>query len=179
MSRAVSCTSRRGQGTDIALSDDQGDAAVLGRYERRAQRRWTFEAGGCEAGGMAVQLDHMVLPVNDASASVSFYTEILGLTDEGVQPPFSVVRVTPDFTLQLAPWGTDGNWHLAFAMSRDEFDGAFARVHAAGIPFGDAFHDAANGRGPGDSDGARGPGKAIYLLDPNRHLVELRYYDED
>jgi catechol 2,3-dioxygenase-like lactoylglutathione lyase family enzyme len=131
-----------------------------------------------EAGRMAVQLDHVILPVNDASESVAFYTDVLGFTDDGAQPPFSVVRVTPDFTLQLAPWGTEGNWHLAFAMTRAEFDDAFARVRDANIAFGDTFHDAANGRGPGDEPGARGPGKAIYLLDPNRHLIELRFYAE-
>jgi catechol 2,3-dioxygenase-like lactoylglutathione lyase family enzyme len=127
---------------------------------------------------VTVQLDHMILPVNDAAESVAFYTDVLGFTDDGARPPFSVVRVTPDFTLQLAPWGTEGNWHLAFAMSRDEFADAFARVRAAGLPFGDSFHDSANGRGPGDEDGSRGPGKAIYLLDPNRHLIELRHYDD-
>src|SRR4029077_15483704 len=96
---------------------------------------------------------------------------------DGERPPFSVVRVTPDFTLQLAPWGTEGNKHLAFAMTRPEFDAAFARIRAAGVPYGDSFHDAASMQGPGDEDGARGPGKAIYLHDPNRHLVELRYYE--
>ena len=26
--------------------------------------------------------------------------------------------------------------------------------------------------------GARGAGKAIYMMDPNEHLIELRYYPE-
>jgi hypothetical protein len=50
-------------------------------------------------------------------------------------------------------------------------------MRATATAFGDSFHDAANGRGPADSDGARGSGQAIYLLDPNRHLIELRHYD--
>ena len=126
-----------------------------------------------------MELDHLILPVNDARESVAFYTSVLGFSDDGERPPFSVVRVSPTFTLQLAPWGTDGNVHLAFALPKAEFEAAFARVRADGLPFGDSFHDADNGRGPGDEDGARGPGKAVYLLDPNRHLIELRYYDGD
>jgi catechol 2,3-dioxygenase-like lactoylglutathione lyase family enzyme len=128
---------------------------------------------------MTVELDHMIIPVNDASESVAFYTAVLGFGDEGESPPFSVVRVGPGLTLQLAPWGTDGNWHVAFAMSRDEFDTALARLRDTGTAFGDSFHDAANGRGPSVSDGGRGSGQAIYLLDPNRHLIELRYYADD
>lgn len=55
----------------------------------------------CQDQDMTVELDHIILPVNDLAASVSFYSEILGFTDEGQQPPFSVVRVGPGFTLQL------------------------------------------------------------------------------
>jgi catechol 2,3-dioxygenase-like lactoylglutathione lyase family enzyme len=131
----------------------------------------------CQDQGMTVELDHIIVPVNDLAVSVSFYSEILGFADEGEQPPFSVVRVGLGLTLQLAPWGTEGNLHLAFAMSREELDTALARIRSTDTAFGDSFHDAANGRGPSDSDGARGPGKAIYLLDPNRHLIELRHYD--
>jgi catechol 2,3-dioxygenase-like lactoylglutathione lyase family enzyme len=123
------------------------------------------------------ELDHLILPVNDAAESVRFYTQVLGFGDDGERPLFSVVRVNDGTTLQLAPWGTEGNVHLAFGMPRGEFDAAFDRIRAAGLAFGDSFHDAANGRGPGDEDGARGPGQAIYLLDPNRHLIEIRHYD--
>ena len=126
---------------------------------------------------MAARLDHLILPVNDVPASVAFYEGVLGFGCEGERPPFTVVRVADDLTLQLAPWGTEGNVHLAFALPRDEFDAAFARIRAAGVAFGASFHDAANACGPRDEDGARGPGKTIYLLDPSRHLIELRHYD--
>jgi len=122
------------------------------------------------------ELDHVIVPVHDAAESVRFYRDVLGFADEGERPPFSVMRVSPDLTLQLAPWGTEGHMHLAFAMEPVEFDAALGRVRAAGVPYGDTFHDSANLRGPGDEDGARGPGKAIYLMDPNKHLIELRYY---
>src|SRR6476646_1353520 len=126
---------------------------------------------------MPLQLDHMILPVADLDATIGFFTKIMGCTFEGVQEPFSVIRVTPDLTLQLAPWGTDGGVHLAFALPRAEFDAAFDRVKAAGIPYGDSFHAVGNMQGPGIEDGSRGPGKAVYFFDPNQHLIEIRHYD--
>lgn len=125
---------------------------------------------------MGVQLDHIILPVNDREESLAFYTEILGLTYEGESEPFSVVRVTTELTLQLAPWGTAGGEHLAFAMSPAEFDDVFSRIRISGIPYGDSFHHVGNMRGPGDEDGARGPGKAVYVFDPSKHLIEIRHY---
>jgi catechol 2,3-dioxygenase-like lactoylglutathione lyase family enzyme len=121
-------------------------------------------------------LDHLILNVNDADASATFYTDVLGFGHDGQVGPFTVIRVSPETTLQLAPWGTEGGLHLAFAFTPEAFDAAFARVKAAGISFGDTFHEATNMRGPRDEEGARGLGKAIYLSDPNNHLIELRCY---
>jgi catechol 2,3-dioxygenase-like lactoylglutathione lyase family enzyme len=128
---------------------------------------------------MPVELDHLILPVNDRARSLDFYTQVLGFVHEGEREPFSVVRVTDGLTLQMAAWGTSGGYHLAFAMSRAEFDAAFGRVREAGIAYGDSFHAVGNMQGPGDEDGARGPGKAVYLMDPNEHLIEIRYYPEE
>ncbi len=127
---------------------------------------------------MPIQLDHMILPVADLGASIEFFTEILGCTYEGEREPFSVVRVTPDLTLQLAPWGTEGGVHLAFALPRAEFDAAFARVKAAGIPYGDSFHAVGNMEGPGVEAGSRGPAPTVYFFDPNQHLIEIRHYED-
>lgn len=126
---------------------------------------------------MPTRLDHLILPVNDPAASVAFYERILGFVSEGQRGPFSILRVADDLTLQLAPWGTQGGEHLAFAMTRHEFDAAFARVRAESIPYGDAFDTVGTGRGPGDEDGARGPGKAVYFFDPSKHLIEIRHYE--
>ena len=127
---------------------------------------------------MSLRLDHMILPVGDLQPSIDFFTSILGCSHEGVSEPFSVIRVTPDLTVLLAPWGTEGGVHLAFALPRTEFDAAFDRVKAAGIPYGDAFNTVGNMQGPRDEDGARGPGKALYFFDPNRHLIEIRHYGD-
>jgi len=124
-----------------------------------------------------MQLDHLILPVHDAAESVVFYTDIVGMTYDGEDGPFSVVRVSPELTVLLAPWGTEGGMHLALALSQADFDRTFDRVREAGIEFGDSFHSVGNMRGPGDEDGARGPGKAVYFFDPNKHLIEIRTYD--
>lgn len=123
-------------------------------------------------------LDHLILAVNDRDASVGFFTDVMGFGCDGESGPFAVIRVTPDLTLQLAPWGTQGGEHLAFAMERTEFDATFARVRSAGIPYGDSFHEVGNMRGPGREDGARGPAPSLYFFDPNEHLIEIRHYDE-
>ena len=124
-----------------------------------------------------VTLDHMIVPVNDRAASVRFLTDVVGLAREPDHEPFSVVRVNDGLTLQLAEFPTTGGMHLAFAMSRDDFDAAFARIKAAGLPYGDRFDSVGNMQGPGVTDGARGDAPSVYVHDPSQHLIELRCYD--
>jgi catechol 2,3-dioxygenase-like lactoylglutathione lyase family enzyme len=125
---------------------------------------------------MAIELDHIILAVNDLARSADFYGSVLGLTYEGERGPFGLLRVSPGLVIQLAPWGTAGGQHLAFALSEAEFDAAFARIRAAGIPYGDRFDAVGNMQGPGDEPAARGPGKAVYFFDPDKHLLEIRHY---
>ena len=126
---------------------------------------------------MPVQLDHLILAVNDREQSIEFYTRILGFVYEGQREPFAVIRVTPDLVLQLAPWGTKGGEHLAFSMTRAEFDAVFERLRRAAIQYGDSFHTVGNMRGPGAEPGAKGAGQALYFFDPSQHLIEIRHYD--
>ena len=126
---------------------------------------------------MPIALDHIILKVNDAAESTAFYTSVLGLAYEGTDGPFAVLRVTPELTLQLAAWGTEGGEHLAFALESKEFDAAFARLRTAGIAYGDSFHTVGNMKGPGKETGARGIGRALYFFDPSKHLLEIRSYD--
>lgn len=123
-------------------------------------------------------LDHLILGVNDMAESLRFYTRILGLVHEGPRPPFEVVRVTPELTLQLAAWGTKGGDHLAFALSPDEFDAVFRRIREARVAHGDSYHTVGNMQGPGEEEGSRGVGASLYFFDPNRHLLEIRHYGE-
>jgi len=122
-------------------------------------------------------IDHIILNTNDLAASVEFYTKILGFSHEGEDGPFTVIRVSADFTLQLAPWGTKGNEHYAFAMSRADFDAAFQRLKEHKILYGDSFHTVGNNKGPGNEAGARGDGPTVYMFDPNHHLIEIRTYE--
>jgi len=126
---------------------------------------------------MPLEIDHLVLPVADAARSIAFYTRFLGLTHEGEDGQFAVLRVAPSFVLLLAPWPPAGQTHLAFATSKPEFDAAFERLRDGGIPYGGSFDTVGTGSEPGDETGARGTGKSLYCFDPDRHLVELRYYE--
>lgn len=123
------------------------------------------------------QLDHLILAVNDLPKSIEFYTRVVGFVLDGERPPFTVIRVTPNFVIQLAPWGTRGGQHLAFSMTRAEFEATFARIREAGIEYGDSFHAVGNMRGPGEEGGAEGMGKALYFFDPSKHLIEIRHYE--
>jgi len=122
-------------------------------------------------------IDHLILNVNEIAPSIDFYVNVLGFKSEGEDGPFTVIRVSDDFILLLAPWGTGGNEHLAFAMSREGFNEAFERVKAKGVPYGDSFHSVGNNLGPGEEAGAKGLGPTLYLNDPNKHLIEIRTYD--
>jgi catechol 2,3-dioxygenase-like lactoylglutathione lyase family enzyme len=122
-------------------------------------------------------LDHIIMKVNDIERSVSFYSEILGFAAEGADGPFTVIRVGPDSQLQLAPWGTPGFEHYAFAVSRDDFAKIFDRIKAAGIAFGPAFDAVGSNTGPGEETGARGLAPTLYVNDPNQHLIEIRTYE--
>lgn len=122
-------------------------------------------------------LDHIILKVNDLQASVTFYTQVLGFVMEGNDGPFTLIRVNPDFQLQLAPFGTPGLEHYAFAMSGNEFDAIFARIKAAGIAYGPSFDSVGSNTGPGKESGAKGVAPTLYFFDPNKHLLEIRSYE--
>jgi catechol 2,3-dioxygenase-like lactoylglutathione lyase family enzyme len=126
---------------------------------------------------MEIELDHIILAVNDRTRSIEFYTEVVGLEHDGDRQPFSMLRVTPGFVIQIAPWGTSGGEHLAFAMSKQDFEDVFRRVKAAGIAYGDHFDSVGNMKGPGEEAASRGMGKAVYFFDPDKHLIEIRHYD--
>jgi catechol 2,3-dioxygenase-like lactoylglutathione lyase family enzyme len=122
-------------------------------------------------------IDHLILNINDVTASIDFYVNVLGFALEGNDGPFTVLRVNQDFTLLLAPWGTEGNEHVAFALSRDDFDKTFARLKEEKIPYGDSYHSVGNNSGPGVESGARGSAPTLYMNDPNNHLIEIRTYE--
>ena len=125
---------------------------------------------------MAVTFDHTIVRVKDLDTSVEFWVRYLGLSDEGREGPFAMLRVNEDTMIQLAPWGTEGNEHFAFSLDPPEFDAAFELLKQDGIAYGDTYLDVGNMKGPGTELGARGAGRTLYFFDPNHHLLEIRSY---
>jgi catechol 2,3-dioxygenase-like lactoylglutathione lyase family enzyme len=122
-------------------------------------------------------LDHLILKVNDLECSLAFYVDVLGFSVAGKDGPFTIIKVAPDFQLQLAPWGTPGFEHYAFAVSKADFEKIFARIKAAGIAYGPTFDSVGTNAGPGQESGAHGIAPTVYFNDPNKHLLEIRTYD--
>jgi catechol 2,3-dioxygenase-like lactoylglutathione lyase family enzyme len=123
-------------------------------------------------------IDHIIVNVNDLQASVAFYTQILGFRLAGTDGPFTLIQVSRDFQLLLCPHPTDGFEHYAFAMSRDEFDAVMERIKAAGVPHGPSFNTVGSNAGIGEERGARGMAPTLYFSDPNKHLLEIRTYED-
>ena len=121
-------------------------------------------------------IDHLILKVNDLASSIAFYVDVLGFSLEGIDGPFTVLRAGSDLQLQLAPWGTPGQEHYAFAVSEAEFQTIFDRIKAANIAFGPTFSSVGTNVGPGEEVGARGSAPTLYFNDPNKHLLEIRAY---
>lgn len=128
------------------------------------------------ASGRPPTLDHVIVKVRDLGPSIAFYTTILGFSDEGRDGPFAVLRVGPDVQLLLAPYGTEGGEHYAFAVSRPDFEAIFGRIRAAAIPHGPRFDAVGANTEPGSESGARGLAPTVYFNDPNGHLLEIRTY---
>ena len=125
------------------------------------------------------RLDHIILKVNDLDASVEFYTQVMGFKNDGVDGPFTVIRTSEDFQMQIAPWGTRGYEHYAFSVSKSEFDEIFERVKGAAIDYGPTFDSVGANTGPGVEAGALGEAPTLYFNDPNKHLIEIRTYESD
>lgn len=131
--------------------------------------------------GPAVQitgLDHIVLRVADAEASMAWYMQKLGLAPErldqwrGGEVPFPSVRVdatTLIDLLEVKPGSEPAGINL------DHF--------ALLVPGADLNALAESGeftviRGPRSLWGAQGRGLAMYVADPDGHVVELRTYPD-
>ncbi len=125
------------------------------------------------------ELDHIILKVNDLEASVEFYTSVMGFENVGIDGPFTVIRTSPDFQMQLAPWGTAGFEHYAFSVSRTDFNRIFAKVKESGLEYGPTFDSVGANTGPGTESGAKGDAPTVYFNDPNNHLIEIRTYEDD
>lgn len=122
---------------------------------------------------MVSGLDHVVLNVRDAEASLRWYGEHLGLQPERLEEwrrgeaPFVSLRVDAGTIIdlqELERTGVNAD-HLAFVVDRAHFDRFVADPP---VPIE---------RGPMRLFGARGVGEGVYVRDPDGNRVELRVYE--
>lgn len=119
---------------------------------------------------MAIELDHLLIPVRDREGSARQLAELLGVPwGPSRFGPFTAVylndRLTLDFDeAEAAP----PVQHYAFRVSDEQFDACLARIAAAGIPYRSTPH--------GPADGQVNPafgGRMVYWSEPGPHHWEL------
>ena len=125
---------------------------------------------------MTIVLDHTIVAAKDQAEAVAFYVKIFGFKDEGRLWDFAIVRVNETLTFDFLTSNKVSTRHFAFAMEADEFERVFQRIKESGIPYGDGPSDVTNMKGPGETQGARGMGKAVYFRDPSGHVLEIKTY---
>ncbi len=139
-----------------------------------------------------MEIDHVVIWVGSAQASLDFYVNILGLEPVREKAfaqghaPFPSVRINPtslidimelgslpgvrDFTGSNPIAGGAPTNHICLSMSLAEFDAMVSRLELAGHqlkPGGTA------------SFGAQGHAvRSSYLTDPDGNVIEIRYYQD-
>lgn len=118
-----------------------------------------------------VAIDHIVLVVADAQASLDWYIDVIGCNPErvdewrGGEAPFPSVRVSDTAVIDLVEGARTGQNVDHFAIVVDptvDLDEAAGRIEGAS--------------GPRDLWGARGYGRAWYVRDPDGNGVELKQY---
>jgi len=120
---------------------------------------------------MAIELDHLLVPVPDRVASARLLASLLAVpwSEQGAVGPFSPVYVnhalTIDFDQAEGPYPVQ---HYCFRVDEPTFDAVLARLRSAGIGFRGLPH------GPFDQtvNTAHG-GRIVYWSEPGGHLWEL------
>jgi catechol 2,3-dioxygenase-like lactoylglutathione lyase family enzyme len=84
---------------------------------------------------MAILLDHLIVPSHNPVASAQSLADILAVPWEAERGHFTPVYVNETLTLDFAQREQFDRHHYCFHVNDAEFDGIFARVRAAGIPY--------------------------------------------
>jgi catechol 2,3-dioxygenase-like lactoylglutathione lyase family enzyme len=116
---------------------------------------------------MAITLNHTIVPARDKVAAAKFFARIFGLK-RGRTDYFAPVRVGKSLTLLFDDDTKFDSHHLAFHVSKREFDAILRRIKRAKIAFGSAPWSLEDGK-LNDWNGGRG----VYFRDPNGHVLEL------
>ncbi|MEV4711266.1 VOC family protein [Micromonospora sp. NPDC049374] len=119
--------------------------------------------------------DHLVLNVEDVERSLAFYSTTLGLETMRVdewragRAGFPSVRISPDTIIDLVQGhrGESNVDHICLVVDPVNWQD----VIEAGV-----FTVL---EGPVSRSGARGEGISLYVQDPDRNTVELRWYPAD
>lgn len=117
---------------------------------------------------MTIELNHTIVHASDRTKSAEFLAHILGLEVGGQVGPFVPVRLGNGVTLDFATSDSITVQHYAFLVGDDEFDAAFGRITAEGVPYwaypGHQLPNQVN-----DRLGGRG----VYFDDPDGHAMEI------
>ena len=116
---------------------------------------------------MTITLNHTIVPARDKVAAAKFFAKIFGLK-RGRTNYFAPVRVNKALTLLFDDDTKFESHHLAFHVSKAEFEAILARVKKAGLSYGSAPWSLDDGK-LNDWGGGRG----VYFQDPNGHVLEL------
>ena len=129
-------------------------------------------------------LDHIVLRVADAEASMSWYVQKLGLAPErleqwrGGEVPFPSVRVDATTVIDLLEVKAESQSEPGSQPTGINLDHFALLVPGVDL---NALAESAEFtviRGPGALWGAQGRGLGMYVADPDGHVVELRTYPD-
>ena len=132
---------------------------------------------------MQCQFDHIVLNVEDDAKMLAFYSQVLMLEPERVDEyfagdvPFPSIRLNSTAVIDLFPktfWkghqqkDSQNLNHFCLTVTKDDWQRLLQRLKANSVPIE---------AGPDVRWGARGNGTSIYFRDPEKNLIEARYYD--
>lgn len=118
--------------------------------------------------GMAIELNHIVVPATDAKASAQFIADILGIEAGAQWGPFIPVQTANGVTLDYADSQEFTKQHCAFLVTEEEFDACFARIKDKGVEYwADPHHDK-----PNEINHLYG-GRGVYFDDPDGHVMEI------
>jgi catechol 2,3-dioxygenase-like lactoylglutathione lyase family enzyme len=125
-------------------------------------------------------IDHIVMQAADLTATIKFYTEILGMDHSSFQPPTGgPVRQALNFGLQKI------NLHDAASPfiphAKNPVSGSVDLCFITTQPLADwqkhlANHGIDIEDGPVRKTGANGPLLSVYIRDPDHNLIEISNY---
>jgi catechol 2,3-dioxygenase-like lactoylglutathione lyase family enzyme len=133
---------------------------------------------------MECVMDHIVLNVEDIDAMIDFYANVLMLSTDRLDAfregrvPFPSVRLNGNTVIDLFPkkmWqkGPSGGKdhrtlnHFCLSMGQTAWDSLIERLTANRVVIEE---------GPVSRWGAHGTGTSVYFRDPERNIIEARFY---